>query len=208
MIREDQIAQLLRAATDDIEVEAVPAHELAAAGSRRRRSRRVVAIVASSTAVAAAAVGIPLALNADSPSHGPAIVSPPPATCVDPVPSGVLPTWARAGFSDPKPRMPYVLGDNGDIVAIVWAQPLASPPSRDYNNKILWASRVGSGTLHITATLADGSTTANRRVEGAPGPSIINLPEPGCWHLALRWGSTTDSLNLQYDAPHVAGNHG
>ena len=38
--------------------------------------------------------------------------------------------------------------------------------------------------------------TVTRVVDGRPGPSIIDLPKPGCWHLALQWGDNSDTLNL------------
>ena len=100
------------------------------------------------------------------------------------------------------PRTPYVMGDSGDIAAILFAQPLTTPPSPDHSNKILWVSRVGDGSsLRITATLRDGSATATRVVDGGPGPSIIDLPKPGCWHLTLQWGDNSDTLDLTYLAP-------
>ncbi|MFC6343481.1 hypothetical protein ACFP8W_15960, partial [Nocardioides hankookensis] len=124
------------------------------------------------------------------------------ASCVQPVPSGLLPDWARAGFSDPHPRIPYVTGERGDIVAILFAQPLTAPASTDHTNKVLWVSRVATeGDLRITATLPDGSAPVARVVEGGPGPSIIDLPRTGCWHLELDWGDRSDSLDLAYVAP-------
>jgi len=38
----------------------------------------------------------------------------------------------------------------------------------------------------------------NRKVSGGPGPSIINLPTPGCWRLRVRWSGRADSLDLRY----------
>jgi hypothetical protein len=37
-----------------------------------------------------------------------------------------------------------------------------------------------------------------RKVSGGPGPSIVNLPSPGCWRLTLRWSGRADSLDLSY----------
>jgi hypothetical protein len=42
--------------------------------------------------------------------------------------------------------------------------------------------------------------TATRSVPGGPGPSIINLPAPGCWTLHLTWSGHTDELKLRYTA--------
>jgi hypothetical protein len=201
MIDEREVAELLRAATDDIAIPVTPARDLAAAGSMRRRRRRVVTGLATAAAVAAVAVTVPVVLGSGRPGRD-APATDATASCADPVPSRVLPDWARTGFSDPRPRMPYVLGEKGDIVAILFGQPLTAPPSRDHNNKILWVSRESDGSsLRITAELADGSATATRVVDGGPGPSIIDLPSPGCWHLTLRWGTRTDTMNLAFVAP-------
>lgn len=128
-------------------------------------------------------------------------------TCVARVAARVLPAWARSGFTSPRPRMPYVLGANGSIAAILWADPLLSPPSSNHNNKILWVSRLSTGTgtdLHISARRIVGSTLVGplieRRVRGGPGPSIINLPAAGCYQFRLRWSGHTDTLRLDYVA--------
>jgi hypothetical protein len=121
------------------------------------------------------------------------------------VPVRLLPIWARAGFSSPKPRMPYVLGQDRQIAAIQFANPLVSPPSKRYNNKILWVSRRPSAPgsdLQIRAQKLVGDTPVgplvHRTVTGGPGPSIINLPSAGCWQLKLRWSGRSDTLDLRY----------
>jgi hypothetical protein len=206
MIDEREVAELLRAATDDVAVPVAPARELAAAGNKRRHHRWIVASLATATAVAAVAVAVPVVLTSERsgrtvPSAN-ATTTAPAASCVDPVPTRVLPDWARTGFSDPRPRIPYVLGDSGAIAAILFAQPLTSPPSPDHSNKVLWVSRVDGGSpLRVTATLLDGSATATRVIDGGPGPSVIDLPKAGCWHLTLRWGDNSDTLDLAYQAP-------
>jgi hypothetical protein len=119
--------------------------------------------------------------------------------------AGLLPVWARGGFSDPRPRMPYRLGNAGRIAAILWADPLRSPPPRDHTNKILWVSHaptIPGSDLRISAQLMSGSRPTGkpvaRRVMGGPGPSIINFPAAGCWRLTLRWSHTSDVLDLRY----------
>jgi hypothetical protein len=116
-----------------------------------------------------------------------------------------LPVWARAGFSPPDQAMPHVIGAAGNIVAILWAtrDALHSPPLPDLNNKILWVSRiplVAPNPLVINATLAGGTRTATVSVPGGPGPSIIDLPAPGCWTIHLSWSGHTDELRLRYTA--------
>lgn len=114
----------------------------------------------------------------------------------------VLPPWARAGFSDAEPKIAHVMGANGSITAILFGQPLTSPPAPDHRDKILWVSRFPQSVpedLHITAD--DGRRTVERVVPGGPGPSIINLPSAGCWRMSLAWGRHRDSLALRYVKP-------
>jgi hypothetical protein len=118
------------------------------------------------------------------------------------VQTGVLPTWAQAGFNPPTQPMPHVLGANGDIVAILFGQPLWSPARGDRANKILWVSRVdrGGDALKIVATLNGSSIAATRDVAGGPGPSIIDLPAAGCWSFALSWSDHLDRMSIPYYA--------
>ncbi len=134
-----------------------------------------------------------------------ASTEPGPTACQARVPLRVLPIWARLGFSGSKPRMPYVLGQDGKIAAIQFADPLFSPPSMRYSNKILWVSRrpyPPGSDLQISAQELVGNTPVgplvHRTVPGGPGPSIIDLPSAGCWQLELRWSGRSDRLDLRY----------
>jgi hypothetical protein len=127
-----------------------------------------------------------------------------PAPCSPQVRMGVLPAWARAGFSDPRPRMPHALGRSREIVAIVFGYPLLAPPAQNRSNKILWVSRRpvrGLSDLRISAQRMIGRRAVgpplSRRVIGGPNPSIIDLPA-GCWRMTLRWSGRSDHLDLRY----------
>jgi hypothetical protein len=118
---------------------------------------------------------------------------------------GVLPPWARTGFSDPRPRMPHVLGRSGEVAAIVFGDPLLSPPSETRANKILWVSRrpiKPPDKLRIRAQRMRGDRPVGQRVVrvivGGPGPSYLNLPAPGCWRLSLQWSGRSDELDLDF----------
>ncbi len=137
-------------------------------------------------------------------SSGQAVTGPGGA-CRSAVRDSVLPVWARGGFSDAEPRTTYVLGTSGRIAAILFgSRSLTSPPATDRNNKILWVSRVATygRDLRIEAQRISGSRPLGapvaRSVTGGPGPSIIDLPAPGCWRVNLRWSGWTDTLDLQY----------
>jgi hypothetical protein len=125
--------------------------------------------------------------------------------CAGQPPVSPLPVWARSGFSPADQAVPHVMGQAGNIVAILWAtrDALHSPPLLETRNKILWVSRVpivAPDPLVITATLAGSTRTATVTVPGGPGPSIIDLPAPGCWTFHLSWSGHADELQLRYAA--------
>ena len=120
-------------------------------------------------AVAAAATAAPAGSSARAGSSVPA--------CHSAVHHGVLPTWARTGFSDPRPRLPHVIGRSGEIAALVFGYPLRSPPDKDRGNKILWVSRRAVkplSDLRIRAQRMEGRRRVGRPVTrvvvGGPGP--------------------------------------
>ena|SRR5438445_9216181 len=107
--------------------------------------------------------------------------------CEARVDRGVIPVWARSGFSDPKPRMAHVLGRSGRIVALVFGDPLHGPGKTKRNNKILWVPRIPLSVpadLRISAQRMAGPQALGkpvvRVIRGGPGPSIVDLPHPGC----------------------------
>jgi hypothetical protein len=173
------------------------------------RSLAAVAPVAVAVAVAAVLV-IVLGRNHASglrPAGGPGIAV---RACRSGMRVRVLPVWARAGFSDARPRTDFAVGRRNRIGAILFGSGnyLDSPPAAGHNNKILWVSRVrprGGGALKIHAQLMRGTRrvgpSVTRTVAGGPGPSIINLPAAGCWRLTLHWSGWTDQLDLSYTHP-------
>jgi hypothetical protein len=125
--------------------------------------------------------------------------------CRSAVHRGTLPVWARGGFRPPTQPIPHVLGRSGAIVAILFGDPLTAPPPVTRNNKILWVSRIpveSPTRLRISAQrMVDArplGKPVRRSVMGGPGPSIINLPTPGCWRLSLSWAGREDTLDLRY----------
>ena len=125
--------------------------------------------------------------------------------CHAAVATGRLPDWADTGFSGDT-RMPHVLGDRGEIVAILFGHPLTYARDEGPTNKILWVGSPTSGspdptastTLVITATLDGVGTPVTREVAGGPGPSIVDLPAAGCWRLRLAWSGRSDTMDLVY----------
>jgi len=122
------------------------------------------------------------------------------AACGAGVERGVLPEWARTGFSEKEPRIAHVIGRNGELAAILFADPLVAPARTDGPvNKILWVAKrtPPPGPLELTAE-QDGRTET-RTVESGPGPSGVDLPA-GCWHVKARWPGGQDELDLTYAA--------
>src|SRR5579863_4915646 len=176
--------------------------------ARRRRRRRWIR---GTVAVLLAAVGVTTWILLDGPAGPPRaanVTASRPATadaCAAAVVYGSLPTWARTGFHPATMAMPYVLGAHGEIVAVLWADPLITPAPADHNNKILWVSKTPDPTgasLQITARRLIGGAAAGpaqqRTIMGGPGPSIIDMPATGCWQFTLRWDGHTDTVDLAY----------
>lgn len=139
--------------------------------------------------------------NASGPSPD---ISPSAEPCTPHIIDGTLPSWAQAGFSDP--RINYELGRGRGIAAILFKYPLLVPPSTSARNKILWVSHVPTdgSPLLIEAQRMIGTRQVGApvrgQVEGGPGPSIVNLPVADCWRLSLRWSGHRDSLDVAYVA--------
>jgi hypothetical protein len=200
---EDQLATAMRASVETL---TPPVADLVTAGlarGRRRRRRRQTAaalVAAAALTLAGAATAILTHENSDTSSTTAAAGS----SCRSVVRTGVLPSWARDGFSESAPAVPHVLSTKGNMTAILFGATLHSPTTNDPTNKILWVARVfhgDPGPLLIDAVREGTTTHVRREVPGAPGPSIVDLPQPGCWHLALHWGAERDSIDLTYQRP-------
>ena len=160
---------------------------------RRWPSPRTTAVAA--TVAVVTIVGGGLALSGDDGS------TPDPAaySCPAVVPEALLPPWARTGFSGSQPKAPFVMGADGAILGVLFGQPLTAPESADHANKVLWVVKQDPGPLTIRARLNPGDEPVVLR--SVTGPSYLDLPSPGCWHLDLAWGSHTDSLDVRVTAP-------
>ena len=148
-------------------------------------------------AVAAAAACSAAARPSTTPAvPGPAASST--AGCAADVAPAPLPGWARGRFSPPDQAVPFVVGERGTILGVLFGQPFSAPAAPDRGNKILWVTRDPhpDGPLTITAAL-DGATTTLEVPEG-PGPSLVDLPTPGCWRLTLAWPDHTDRVAIAY----------
>ena len=196
--QEQQLGAAMRAAAGGL---TPPVSRLVDGGiGRGRRIRLRRRLTAGGAAVVLALGGGVVAVDGLGADPAPDEATTTPA-CTSSVQRGVLPTWARSGFSDAEPEMPHVLGERGEIVAIVWSDPLRVPRDAQPANKINWVPRADEGAgerLTIRAT-QPGREPVVKRLPAGPGPSIVDLPHPGCWRLELTWGARTDTLNLTYE---------
>jgi hypothetical protein len=187
--------RLLADAFDDLAAHAP--HDPGLAARVRARARRGLLTggsVLAGLAAATAAVVAVVVLGPDAGSiSGPAS---PPVPCRSTVVTGVLPTWARGGFSDPEPVMPYVRSAGGDIVAIIW-EPLTGPPRDSSGDKVLWAWRdPQTGDVRAVARLNGTGPPVTFVDPGVTGPSSVSLPSPGCWRVTITWSGGSDTIDL------------
>lgn len=189
----DHLEQALAAALDEL-AERAPSDRLDPRAIRRRAVRQRLALfgiplVAIMIIASAIAVGV-------SSRHQSAVVAgPPPASVCAPLRTDAPPQWARGGFTGSS-YPPYATSSSGDVVALIFGQPLTAPPSTDHNNKILWVVRDGA-TLAGSKAQLEG-TGKPTKLSFAAGPSIVNMPAAGCWHLELLVGNRRDSINLRW----------
>jgi hypothetical protein len=57
-----------------------------------------------------------------------------PGRCTSVVKYDPLPEWARGGFTANAPPIAHVLSDRGELMAILWGDPLTTPPPPDRPN--------------------------------------------------------------------------
>lgn len=117
----------------------------------------------------------------------------------------VPPAWAQGGWTVAKGTpwpVPWAYGTHNDTLAYLFATQLVagvSPRVDGSQNKVLWEAK-------------DSPSGANVLVEGRPlgksepvvtiagGPSITDVPTPGCWTFRLSWGSNgehSSTINLE-----------
>jgi hypothetical protein len=129
-----------------------------------------------------------------------------------PVLYGAYPAWiADAGLPA---GMRYVMSHEGNLVGVLFADPLAAPPRPDPgpHNKILWISKAprDGKPLHLTLTPSGGgpAVTVEQPADSSPGeiyPSIVDVPRVGCWTVSAEWGANRATLELTFVPPPTAG---
>jgi len=184
--------------------ERAPHHPNLAAVTRHRvRRRRTITSAALAAGSVAVVTGVLAGVPGRSPDRSDPAVPVAPA-CENAVTRGVLPSWARTGFSEPEPVMPFARSAGGDVVAVLFGDQLAAPPRPDVANKVLWVWRqlpAAPADIHLTARRNGTGPVVTAGLPSPAGPSYVDLPTPGCWRLTLSWPGGRDTIDLSVVAP-------
>ena len=121
--------------------------------------------------------------------------------------SGGVPGWLdEAGAHNNPDGLPYALASPVHAGGFLFGYPLTASRRQGPANKILWVvgmPRNGSA-LEITGHLINVRTPAvhvTQPADSSPGeiyPSIVDVPNAGCWHFDLMWDGHKTSIDLKY----------
>jgi hypothetical protein len=120
---------------------------------------------------------------------------------VSAVTKDALPAWARTGFRGDGSGVPHVFSEHADLIAVLFDYPPVASADPNVANKILWVSRLPQQPMQpltVKAALDGAKISVVREITGGPGPSMVNLPKAGCWHLTLSWSGHTDAMVLKF----------
>lgn len=195
----DRLAELMH----DMADEAPRRPDLGVAVAARGRRQRLAGAAASGVAVAVFVIVSGVVWQDRRSDSGPTTQ---PSACEGAVESRVVPSWARDGFSDPEPVVPYATSSSSDVVAILFGGRLYAPQAPEVSNKVLWVAKDGgAGPARISARLEGTAVTAQVDLPNGLGPSSVDMPRPGCWVMDLAWdGGRRDTIALPYDAAPAA----
>ncbi len=108
---------------------------------------------------------------------------------------GHVPAWLdEAGAHNNPDSAPYVLATPQQAAGFIFGYPLRAGHPDNPSNKILWV--VGLPRNGSSPTI-----TQSQPADSSPGeiyPSIIDVPQPGCWHFDLAWAGHKASVELLY----------
>jgi hypothetical protein len=120
---------------------------------------------------------------------------------------GAPPAWTATAWSDSSPgfTVPYALATGKAAAAFFFAPTFRAGHPTNPANKVLWVVRFprDGHPLTVTARLSTDRPEVvriRRPPDSSPGeiyPSYIDLPNPGCWRLALAWGTHRASVDIQ-----------
>jgi hypothetical protein len=119
---------------------------------------------------------------------------------------GAQPQWLDdAGAHNNPNSVPYVVATPPIAAGFIFGYPLTAGRTNP-NNKILWV--VGQPRNSSNLELRVHPVNATQPVvvdsikpDSGPGqiyPSILDMPQSGCWHFELRWAGHEATVDLRY----------
>lgn len=145
---------------------------------------------------------------------GQAAETPPPEASIVPggcgathVYKGHEPKWLEEAGAHNNPNgLPYVLDVRQTAAGFIFGYPLRAGHPANPANKILWVVRFprSGSPLEITGQLSGASGPSvheSAPADSAPGeiyPSIVDVPQPGCWRFDLSWSGHQAAVYLKY----------
>lgn len=123
-----------------------------------------------------------------------------------PIYKGGVPDWIRQQFA-PSVRTDaiiYVVASPSKAAGILFGYPLSAGHPTNPSNKILWLvdGPPTGPSLEIMGHIVDSSVAPVRQdvpfIASGQAPSIVDFPNPGCWHLELSWSGHTATVDIPY----------
>jgi len=118
---------------------------------------------------------------------------------------GAVPAWLDVAAVH-VPQLPYVIAVPDSAAGFLFARPLRAGHPENPANKILWVVRtprqgsslqVDGRPLGTAGIIVHQSQPANS-FPGDIYPSIVDVPDPGCWRFALQWATGRAEVDLDY----------
>jgi hypothetical protein len=97
-------------------------------------------------------------------------------------------------------------GHDGNVAAFIFGYPLRAGHPEDPTNKILWVVRLPRGGSPLAVSgrpVGSSAPTVAEQLppDSSPGeiyPSIVDVPQRGCWRFDLQWHGHRDTMELPY----------
>src|SRR5438105_8928040 len=120
---------------------------------------------------------------------------------------GGVPAWLDdAGAHNNPNGLPYAVATPPIAAGFLFGYPLRAGHPDNPANKILWvvgrprggsALTISAHPIGMSAPLVTTIQPANS-LPGEIYPSIVDVPDPGCWHLDLAWAGEQASVEVEY----------
>ena len=120
---------------------------------------------------------------------------------------GYEPEWVTDAGAHNNPNfLPYAVAIPQTAAGFIFGYPLRAGHPTDRANKVLWVVRFprNGSPLNISGQLSGANAPAvhvTQLADSGPGeiyPSIVDVPQPGCWRFDLTWSTHQATVYLEY----------